>query len=66
VRSFLNDDEHDDDVMVSEHTSNPPSCRYPIGIGKSTSCDAHDGNDDEMQRFSSMGWRPALGNWKVL
>ena len=29
--------------------------QIPIGIGKSTSYDAHDGDDDEMQRFSKWG-----------
>jgi hypothetical protein len=31
---------------------NSPSCRYLIGIGKSTANDAHDDDDDELQRFS--------------
>ena len=39
-------------VTVPKHASNPPSCRKPIGIGKMTSHDAHDGDDDELQRFS--------------
>ena len=29
-----------------------PSCRNPIGIGKSTTDDAHDAHDDELQGFS--------------
>jgi hypothetical protein len=43
---------HDDDMTVREHASNPPSCKNPIGIGKSTAHDAHDGDDDELQGFS--------------
>jgi hypothetical protein len=39
-------------MTLPEYTSNPLSCRYPIGIGKSTAYDAHDGDDDELQRFS--------------
>src|SRR5829696_8137671 len=42
-------------MTVPEHASNPPSCKIPIGIGKSTSHDAHDGDDDELQRFSKRG-----------
>jgi hypothetical protein len=43
---------HDDDVTVPKYTSNSPSCRESIGIGKSTADDDHDGDDDELQRFS--------------
>jgi hypothetical protein len=39
-------------MTVPEQASNPPSCKNPIGIGKSTAHDAHDGDDDELQRFS--------------
>jgi hypothetical protein len=39
-------------MTVREHASNPPSCKNPIGIGKSTAHDAHDGDDDELQGFS--------------
>jgi hypothetical protein len=39
-------------VTVPEYTSNSSSCRNPIGIGKSTAHDAHDGDDDELQKFS--------------
>ena len=42
-----------------KHTSNPPSCRYPVGIGKSTAHDARDGDDDESQR-SSKGVRELI------
>jgi hypothetical protein len=41
--------------MVAEYTSNPSSYKAPIGIEQSTSCDAHDGDDDELQRFSKWG-----------
>jgi hypothetical protein len=36
-------------MTVPKHTSNSPSCRNPIGIGKST---ANDGDDDELRTFS--------------
>jgi hypothetical protein len=49
---FTNDDEHDDEMTVLKPFVNSPSCRNPIGIGKSTSHDAHDGDDDGLQRFS--------------
>ena len=39
-------------MTVPEHASNSSSCTNPIGIGKSTADDAHDGDDDELQRFS--------------
>ena len=52
---LLDDDEHDDGMTVPEYASDSPSCRYPIGIGKSTAHDAHDGDDDELQRFSIWG-----------
>jgi hypothetical protein len=39
-------------MTVPKPFVNSPSCRNPIGIGKSTSHDAHDGDDDELQRFS--------------
>jgi hypothetical protein len=42
-------------MTITEHVSNLPSCRNLIGIGKSTTDDAHDGNDDELQRFSNWG-----------
>src|SRR5215203_5207745 len=51
-KGFLCNGNRDDDVTVPEHTSDSPSCRNPIGIGKSTAYDAHDGDDDELQRFS--------------
>jgi hypothetical protein len=35
--------------MLHRHTDNP------IGIGKSIDDDAHDGDDDELQRFSKWG-----------
>ena len=34
--------------MIHRHVENP------IGIGKSTAYDAHDGDDDELQRFSKL------------
>jgi hypothetical protein len=34
---------------------NPPSCENPLGIRKSATHDAHDGDDDELQRFSKWG-----------
>jgi hypothetical protein len=36
----------------SEHTRNSPSRITMIGMGKSAANDAHDGDDDELQRFS--------------
>jgi len=51
-KGFLCNGNRDDDVTVPEHTSDSPSWRNPIGIGKSTVYDAHDGDDDELQRFS--------------
>jgi hypothetical protein len=39
-------------MTVPEYASDSPSCRNPIGIGKSTAHDAHDGDDDELQGFS--------------
>ena len=58
LTGLLNDDKHDDGMTVSEYTSNSPSCRNPIGIGKSTTHDAHDGDDDELQGFSKIGPPP--------
>jgi hypothetical protein len=55
VRRFFGDGNRDDDVTVPEHASNLPSCRNPIGIGKSAADDAHDGDDNELQRFSEGG-----------
>jgi hypothetical protein len=51
-KGFLCDGNRDDDVTVPEHSSHSPSCRNPIGIGKSTTHDAHDSDDDELQRYS--------------
>ena len=39
-------------MTIPEPLVNSPSCRYPIGIGESTAHAAHDGDDDELQRFS--------------
>jgi uncharacterized protein YecA (UPF0149 family) len=39
-------------MTFAEYTSNPSSYKTPIGIGQSTTYDAHDGDDDELQRFS--------------
>jgi hypothetical protein len=51
----LDDDEHDDGMTVLKPFVNPPSCENPLGIRKSTAHDAHDGDDDELQRFSKGG-----------
>jgi hypothetical protein len=44
---------------IDRHVENP------IGIEKSTSYDAHDGDDDELQRFSKgekvVRWAGAMG-----
>src|ERR671912_923065 len=50
VSPFFDDDDHDDDMTVSKHTSNSPSCKNPIDMGKST---VNDGDDDGLQRFSN-------------
>ena len=42
-------------MTILQHTSDSPSCRNPIGVGKRISHDAHDGDDDELQRFSKWG-----------
>ena len=39
-------------MTVPQHASDSLSCENPIGIGKRTDHDAHDGDDDELQRFS--------------
>jgi hypothetical protein len=39
-------------MTVPKPCVNPPSRQNPIGMGKSTTHDAHDGDDDELQRFS--------------
>jgi hypothetical protein len=39
-------------MTVPEHARIDRHVENPIGIGKSTSHDAHDGDDDELQRFS--------------
>ena len=49
---FFGDGDRDDDVTIPEYASKIPSCKNPISIGKSTAHDAHDGDDDELQRFS--------------
>src|SRR5215213_1800041 len=57
---LLDDDKHDDDMTVPEYTSNSSSCKNPIGIGKSTANDAHDGDDDELLGFSKWVHRSLL------
>jgi hypothetical protein len=45
-------------TMVERSPNTPAIHRHvenPIGIGKSTTHDAHDGDDDELQRFSKWG-----------
>src|SRR5215213_9190741 len=39
-------------MTVTKPFVNPLSCENPLGIRKSTAHDAHDGDDDELQRFS--------------
>jgi hypothetical protein len=39
-------------MTVTKPFVNPSSCENPLGIRKSTAHDAHDGDDDELQRFS--------------
>jgi hypothetical protein len=42
-------------MTVPKHPINSLSRRNPIDMGKSTTNDAHDGGDDEMQRISKGG-----------
>jgi hypothetical protein len=42
-------------VTDPEQTRNSPSRKTTIGMGKSAAYDAHDGDDDELQRFSKGG-----------
>ena len=51
----LHDDKHNDGMTVPKHPINSLSRRNPIDMGKSTTNDAHDGGDDEMQRISKGG-----------
>ena len=46
---------NDAGMTLPEHTTNSPSCRKPIDIGKSDAHDDHDAHDDESQRFSRGG-----------
>ncbi len=41
---------------IDRHVENP------IGMGKSTAHDAHDGDDDELQRFSKEGGGTLFGD----
>jgi hypothetical protein len=54
-KGFLCNSHRDDDMTVPVYTRNSSSCSNPIGIRKSTAHDAHDGDDDELQRSSKSG-----------
>ena len=65
LTGLLNDDKHDDGMTVAKPFVNPLSCENPLGIRKSTANDAHDGDDDELQRFSKCCDGPGYREYKA-